>query len=252
MNDIADQPGRNHFFARLAWLLFAITLVGFGRTFFLRPFFDVPPIPWYVHLHGAILTAWFALLCAQTSLIASHRTDQHRRLGQAGAFLAAALVVVGLYTTLAFRARARLDNVPADISLQTGYDPDITTNIVWGDLCTLALFAGLIAAALLLRRNAGAHSRLMLLASMNLAGPAIARALGIGAQLTGWPPAVHISLLLLALVGLPSTLIVHDLRSTRRIHRATLAGIALTLLSAVAAQVAAHSPVGRAFVVDAR
>ena len=40
-----------------------------------------------VHLHGIVMTLWFALFVVQTRLIAAHRTDLHRRVGVFGALL---------------------------------------------------------------------------------------------------------------------------------------------------------------------
>jgi hypothetical protein len=43
-----------------------IVLIGFGRTFYLKPFFDAPPLSSYlVEIHAAIMTAWVLLFIAQ-------------------------------------------------------------------------------------------------------------------------------------------------------------------------------------------
>jgi hypothetical protein len=46
--------------------------------------FAAPPIPGYVYVHGAALSAWFLLIVAQTSFVSIGRTAVHRRLGTAG------------------------------------------------------------------------------------------------------------------------------------------------------------------------
>jgi hypothetical protein len=46
----------------MAVALFAVNFAGFVPTFFLRPFFDVPEVPLYLYLHGAVGTAWFLLV----------------------------------------------------------------------------------------------------------------------------------------------------------------------------------------------
>lgn len=54
-----------------------------------------------VHVHAAVFAAWFAVLLAQTLLVASGRRDLHRRLGIAGAALVPAVFGIGLATSLA-------------------------------------------------------------------------------------------------------------------------------------------------------
>lgn len=54
-----------------------------------------------MHVHAAVFAAWFAVLLAQTLLVASGRRDLHRRLGIAGAALVPAVFGIGLATSLA-------------------------------------------------------------------------------------------------------------------------------------------------------
>ena len=64
----------------MAVAMFCVNFAGFGPTFFLRPFFDVPPIPLYLYLHGVVGTAWFALVVTQAVLIANRQFTRHRQL----------------------------------------------------------------------------------------------------------------------------------------------------------------------------
>lgn len=105
------------------------------------------------------------------------------------------------------------------------------------------VFAGLVVAAILLRRNAQAHTRLMLLASIALVGPALAR-------ISRWPvfggedgPFVPIVFL-----GMLAVLIAYDLVATRRSHRATLIGCGAIVLALIVAQLIANSELGLAVV----
>src|SRR4051812_20804324 len=85
-----------------AWVtasILAVVLVGFSRSFFLRPFYAGPP-SWAAkeaifYVHGAVLAAWFAVLGAQVALIRSRNVRLHRRLGYAGAGLAVLVVAAG-------------------------------------------------------------------------------------------------------------------------------------------------------------
>ena len=72
---------RSRFFVAMAILLLVAVAIGFAPTFYLKAFFETPDLPWYLHVHGATLTAWFALFFTQTALIAANRTALHRRLG---------------------------------------------------------------------------------------------------------------------------------------------------------------------------
>jgi len=90
----AVPPRWRSFFLLLAAVLLVGLLAGFARTFFLRGFFDVPPLPMYLYGHGAVLTSWFVLVFIQASLVSARRLDVHRRLGVAGAVIAALVVLI--------------------------------------------------------------------------------------------------------------------------------------------------------------
>jgi len=140
-----------------------IVLAGFARTYYLKHFFDTPDLPnRIVQLHGIVMTAWVLLFIAQVSLVATHRTRVHQRLGIAGGVLAALLVMVGVLTALYAAAR---EVTPGPSPLQFLVVP-------LGDMLTFSVLIGL---ALYFRRKLQVHKRLMLLAMINLLTPAIAR-----------------------------------------------------------------------------
>jgi hypothetical protein len=119
-------------------------MAGFARTYFLKFLFGTPALSSLLHLHGALMTSWFALFFAQTYLVASHRVLLHRRLGVFGAALAASIVAVGV--TVAIRFGAREMNKP-----QRGDPPALA---FMGFLfAALLVFSMLVGAALLLRRR---------------------------------------------------------------------------------------------------
>lgn len=140
-----------------------IVLLGFGRTYYLKAFFDSPSIPGrLVHLHGLVMTSWVLLFVTQITLVAKRRVKLHQKLGIAGAFLAALVVIVGLLTAVSAAARGASPGPPA---LQFLIIP-------FGDMVA---FASLITIALYYRRQPDIHKRVMLLAALNLLTPAIAR-----------------------------------------------------------------------------
>ena len=153
----------------------AVTVfVGFAPTYYLRGVFGAAPLTTLVHVHGAVATAWILLFLTQTSLIAAGRTDLHRRLGVAGAVLAPLLLVVGYLTAI---EAARLGHTPA------GGPPPLAFLAV--PLGTLLVFAILVGAGLAQRRRSETHKRLMLLATIAIVTPAIARLRWMG---LGGPP----------------------------------------------------------------
>lgn len=232
----SHAPTADRYFRMMSLLLLAIVFIGFSRTLFLRPFFNVPPIPWYVYVHGVILAAWTALLVTQTALVRVRRTDLHRRLGIAGAVLAAAVALSALQLTLTIPSLVQ-NRVPGPNGQPL---PDaIAYRIMWGNFGSVLLFATLVPVALWMRRRPEVHKRLMLLASFALIGPATGRLYGfpelwgiteshplITALFHALPP--------VTVLGLPLTLVVHDLWIQRRLHRATLWGVVATFTVGIA------------------
>jgi len=142
--------------------IIVIVLAGFAHSYYLKTWFGTPVLPGLLHLHGLVMTLWFALFLLQVRLVAAGRTDLHRRMGVVGALLAMVVVVVGVATAL---TAVRLGHTP-------GPPPLVFLAIPLGDML---VFSGLIGAALWWRRRSDVHKRLMLLASLSLLTAAIAR-----------------------------------------------------------------------------
>jgi hypothetical protein len=98
---------RSGFFFWISILLLAFLMIGFAPSLYLRAFFDVAPIPVYLHVHGAIATSWFVWLVLQTSMVRTGRTATHRRLGVVGAVIAVAVVFAGPVATIGAVGRIR-------------------------------------------------------------------------------------------------------------------------------------------------
>jgi hypothetical protein len=165
----ASRPPRradHRFYAWAGAAAFAIVFAGFARTYFLKFVFGAPALPWFLHLHGALMTSWFALFFVQTYLVASHRVRIHRRLGVFGAILAAMIVIVGIAVAVHGSARD-MREPPAG-----GPPPLVFMGFL---LAVLLVFSMLVGAALLLRRRRDFHARLMLLSCLSLVGPGLSR-----------------------------------------------------------------------------
>ena len=242
LGDSANRArGRNKYFLGVALVLLAVVVTGFGPTLFARPFFDVPPIPWYLFVHGFVLASWFLLLVAQTALVAAHRTDLHRRLGILGGFVAVALVGMSLVAVLGFPAHVKANALTSNV----GFDATVERTIVWTDLASLLIFSTFVGTALYWRRRTDVHKRLLLLASMAILGPAAARLLPLVSSGPGpLAAAIQVSIF----VGLPLSLVLHDLVAARRVHRATIVGVTASFVATFGAIAIASSDIGAALV----
>jgi hypothetical protein len=157
---------RSRSYLYVAIALAALVLIGFSRTFYLRYWFEVPPITKLLQLHGLLFSAWFALFVVQARLISRQSYDTHRKLGIAGAVLAALIVVVGLATAVVSASAQR----PRGMGLTS---PQF---VIFPTLAIIA-FGGLVAAAIYWRRKPQIHRRLMMLAMIAVLGPPTARVL---------------------------------------------------------------------------
>jgi hypothetical protein len=192
------------FFPAVAAVLFGVLLVGFAKTFFLRSLFEVPPIPAYLYVHGALLTTWYALVLAQTCLVAARRTDLHRRLGVAAVAVACVVVPISAYVVVRYVPRA----------LARGRDLDFIRGLVVGDSLGLLLFAVLVAAGIFFRPRTDVHKRLMIASCFTIYGPVFARF----DVVYGWfrVPDPLTAFLPLFVLG------AYDLIVASRLHRATM------------------------------
>lgn len=212
----SSRLGERRFFSGMALGILLLALAGFARTYFLRPLLPqptpaLPALTPLIHLHGALFTAWVILLVVQVRLISGRRLVLHRRLGVAGVVLAVTMIGVGTLTAVhgALRGVAPF-----------GIDP---RRFLLVPLFAVALFALFAAAGIARRRDPQSHKRFMLLATIALLPPAIAR----WVLLLGLGPPVVFAIATLLLVPL----IVWDLRTLRRLHPVTLWAGSLLVIS---------------------
>jgi len=145
-----------------------ILLAGFARSYYLHGLFGRPALPLLLHIHGAVMSSWFALLVVQSSLMAMARGKLHRRLGWAGVGLAILMVFLGMFVAL----HAAIRDLP---------HPDLGSIFFLGaDTSMLVLFAGFFAAAVVLRKRRDLHKRFVLLATLCILPAAIGRLPGLG------------------------------------------------------------------------
>ena len=215
-----EQTGApDRLFSRSIAIALGLTVfAGFASTYYLRLFTGGPkvtscknPFTLLVHIHGALFTAWVLLFIVHTALVATHRVAVHRRMGMAGAALAAAMITAG--TSIAIFTAAR-GAVPP------GGDPLAFLAI---PIVDMILFGTFVTAALALRRDKEAHKRLMLLAYISLIAAAVARLPRVGPL---GPPGFFGLTFLFLLAA-----VIYDFVSRRRVHKVYLWGGALLVMS---------------------
>lgn len=125
-----------------------------------------PPFPVIAHVHAVLMGSFLLLMLTQTVLVATGRTDLHRRLGLVGMVLAPALVIAGLilapttYHTLWQAAHSGPPPVQAALTPVL----DSLENILLVQIRVGVLFALFIALGLRAReQDPGFHKRMMIL-----------------------------------------------------------------------------------------
>lgn len=151
---VRQRTFEHRFYVAISLVFFALVLWVFARTFYLKVWFGTPPLPVLLLVHGTVMTGWVVLLAVQSGLVATRRVSWHRRLGVFGAGWAALVVLLGSTTTL--HAAAREVHAGAK-------DAPILVAIAGLEVTQMAFFAGLVTAAVLLRRRTDYHKRLMVM-----------------------------------------------------------------------------------------
>lgn len=157
------------FFVTLSLLMLGTVLLGFARTLYLRPWFPervaTTPQESIFLWHGAVFSAWIALLTVQTGLVAARQLRWHRRLGWLGVALIAAAAWTGW---MAVRTGALRPGGFVGVPMP----PEQFLIVPSGDL---ALFVALTGLGILARRRPAAHKRFMLIGTVPMLDAAIFR-----------------------------------------------------------------------------
>ena len=162
----AGAPLEHAFYFGMALVLLALLAAGFSPTFYARDVSAMGPLPSRVLVHGLAGTAWGVLFATQVALVATRRVAWHRRAGWAAAVVTVVFVVSGVLVTAALERSHGTEPL-------AWRAPHVFTNGA-----PLTVFALLVTAAIWQRRHAARHKRLMLLAAVVLAPPAIGRLFG--------------------------------------------------------------------------
>ena len=229
LNEPAPGLGRtDRFFLTMA-VVMALTIAGgfvlqlaMGRSSFGAPLL--------VHFHAWTFFGWVVLYLLQNIFVYRGSMALHRALGWTGAGWAAAMVVLGIYTTMAMVRRGA-----APFFFEPAYFLVMNTLTVLG-------FAGLTAAAIALRRHTEWHRRLHYCGMAVLTAPAFGRLLPGPLMIpwAGW--GIFAATMIFPLVGVAA-----DLRRSGRVHPAWWWGIAAMIAIQCGIVLIARSSLGIAF-----
>jgi len=162
----ASHAERRYYMAMVLAII-AVIVLGFSRSFFLRPLFPgvhAPPEMWF-YVHGAVFTLWLGLLFTQVLLIGTRNIALHRRLGVAAFVLVPTMVLLaGTGALIAARRPGGFIDIPED-----------PKRFLVVPLYEVFLFGTFASLGLLWRKTPQTHKRLMLLAAIVVTEAGFAR-----------------------------------------------------------------------------
>lgn len=222
----ADRDEARFFFT-MGCLMAATIVAGFSFNFIAGRSSLASPL--LFHVHGLVMVGWMAIYLAQNALIFADNVALHRRLGWIAVLWVPLIVTTGMLMTRH--------------SLQSyGGPPFFDKNqFLISNPLQLLGFAGLVAWAIIVRRNTGWHRRLMFCAFAVLVGPGIGRLFPMPLFIPyAWYVSVFVPLIF-PLIGMLA-----DRRRYGKAHPAWLWGIGTVLVLQIAADLVAYSPLGYA------
>lgn len=204
-------------------------VVGFGIDLVHRARIGALTFAPIIHLHAVAYVGWLVLLAVQVVLVRTHRVALHRHLGWAVLVLLPMMLILGPAAAL--------------VSVSNPYMPDKW--IAWTSVqFTNTLGSGvLIAAGFLMRRDAAAHKRLMLMGTIALTEPGFGRIWEAPLSARWGDGVVPMyfatyagTLMLIAAVG------AYDWVTRRRLHPAFIASVLWILANEAVATWLFHEP----------
>ena len=222
---LAHSVGDERFFLKSAIVMALVIVVGFslqlamGRSTFASPL--------RVHVHAVLFMGWVAIYVLQNTLVATGRIGLHRRLGWFAVVWAAAMVASGIAVTVIM---TRAGTVPFF------FQP---LQFLVFDPVAVLTFAGLTAAAVVLRRRTEWHRRLHFCGMAMLLAPAFGRILPLPLlQPWAWEATFAVTLLF------PIAGAWADRRRFGQVHPAWRWGIGTMLGSFAVVEALTYNPVG--------
>lgn len=232
----ARHPWDHNFFALWMALIWLGVAMGFGPEIQKHIVKHETPYPPITHVHGFFFMGWLVLATAQITLIRVRKVAWHRTLGYAMIAWGAAMIILGPAVALMEQHR--------DFGTPAGDPAFFSIQVI-----DIISFTVLGTAGVLLRGEAPAHKRLMMLATLCIADAGYGRWLppffehALGGHTF---PAEY-----LGLYGGTAALIVgmgvYDLITRRRLNPAYAAGAAWALTGQLTAIILYMNPAWAAF-----
>lgn len=154
----------DRFYQKMAVLCAAVAFVGFLPSYWAPMWNASLQIPRLAHFHGIIFFAWMIFFVLQTSLVAHSKTALHRELGLLGIALATALLFTGAIVAVGQMNRF----------IALGF-ADEARAFILVPLSAIVYFAVVMVYAVANIKRPETHKRAMLLATVSLLQPAVAR-----------------------------------------------------------------------------
>lgn len=224
-NSQLSTASDNRFFLRASIAMALVIVAGFSLQLAMgRSTFAAPPL---VHAHAVVFMGWVTIYVLQNILATKGNIALHRRLGWIGAGWIVAMLILGFMVTVAMARRGQVPFFfqPAHFLI---FDP-----------LTLIAFAGLVIAAIRLRRRTDWHRRLHFCGMSLLLGPGFGRLLPMP-LLQPWAfEATFAATMIFPAVGVWS-----DIRRTGHAHPAWRWGIGTMIVSMLLIEAITYSPVG--------
>src|SRR5258708_28712561 len=161
---LAARLRARRFYLFVTILTAAIVFARFARTFFLNGFFAKLHLPSLFILHGVVFSSWLVLLVTQSALVSAKQIRIHQKLGYASI-----AIVVSMFT---------LGWIMSVQAAQRGFTPPggpPPLSFLAFQIFHLILFSSLVTAGFLLRDRPETHKRLMIVATVSILTPALAR-----------------------------------------------------------------------------
>lgn len=190
------------YYTGLATLLFVVLAFGFVAS--VQPERIARYYKPFVTIHILTSMGWLVLFTWQSKLILSNKLNRHKQNKKIAVILVVIATIIGIYITYLWGDSRRLMGESRDI-------------LVFASL----FFASI---GLVNKGKTQAHKRLMLIAMLNLVAPAWTR---VG-FIFDWTPPVLVLAMILSWIIVP---LAYDISTIRKIHRATIAGILVTIVS---------------------
>jgi hypothetical protein len=210
-----------YFFVIMACVFPVLAVLGFIPSYIAVNSGGVK-LHWFAHVHGAIMSSWLLVFLVQTALAAKGNLRFHRQLGLFSVGLGA--IVWLCMITASVRARVAY-YFPAEDFIWDG---------LMVELYASSLFALFFTWGILVRKDAAAHKRLLLLATIIIMTGAVDR-IRFLPGISSIVRFVYLDLLLIPLF-------IYDFVTIKRVHKITLIGAACIIALQISITMAWGTP----------